>query len=229
MNDENALHKIPPRHSSDKIIAEQEDEQKPLTPARRQRIESVVRQRQRGLMVVMESVWNPHNLAAIARSCDAFGVQQLAFTPGHADDEDIKMAGKLSSASASKWLDYRVFEEDSSSALTSLKSEGWHLVATTLSDRAVGIHDIDFTAMNKIALLVGNEKDGLSQTAQDLADTHMIIPMLGMVRSFNVSVATAIALYEINRQRALSEQDYALPHAEANALLKRWLKREYER
>lgn len=226
MNDENALHKIPPRHSSDKIIAEQEDEQKPLTPARRERIESVVRQRQRGLMVVMEAVWNPHNLAAIARSCDAFGVQEVAYTPRPAVDYDVETAGELSSASASKWLDYRVFEEDSRSALVTLKSDGWHLVATTLSDRAVSIHDIDFTAMDKIALLVGNEKDGLSQTAQNLADTHMIIPMVGMVRSFNVSVATAIALYEISRQRALSERDYALPQAEADTLLKRWLKRE---
>ena len=226
MNNKKTSQELPPRNSSDMIIAAEENETKPLTPERYQRIETVVRQRQRGLMVVMEAVWNPHNLAAIARSCDAFGVQELAFTPRMYREEDIEMAGNLSSASAAKWLDYRVFENDSISALTTLKAEGWHLVATTLSERAVSIHDIDFAAIDRIALLIGNEKDGLSQEAQELADTHIVIPMMGMVRSFNVSVATAISLYEITRQRAQTGRDYGLPQTEADVLLKRWLERE---
>lgn len=199
---------------SDKILAESD-----CTAARKARIADVVRNRQRGLMVVMEDVNNPHNLAAIARSCDAFGVQQIAFTLENHDLFDPVEVGRVSSSSASKWLDYRIFEDGTGSCLRTLQAEGWHVAATAMHEAAQPLQSVDFTQVDQLALLVGNEREGLSPTALEMADSHIYIPMVGMTRSFNVSVATAILLWEITRQRNASEYDFTISEGEAARLI----------
>jgi tRNA (guanosine-2'-O-)-methyltransferase len=190
-----------------------------LSERRLSRVVNVAAHRQRGLMIVMEDVHNPHNLAAIARSCDAFGIQEIAFTMDEENLFDPKEIGKISSASASKWLDYRIFEHGTHAALATLKNEGWHIMATWVNPEAKSIHEIDFTQYEKLALLVGNEHAGISQTAIELADSYMYIPMMGMIESFNVSVAAALSLFEITRQRLASDKDFFLPEDEARKLI----------
>ncbi|MFW5691927.1 MAG: TrmH family RNA methyltransferase [Chloroflexota bacterium] len=201
--------------TSEELLAEEI-----VTERRLERVQSVVANRQRGLMIVMEDVYNPHNLAAIARSCDAFGVQQIAFTVEDHDLFDPLELGKVASSSASKWLDYRIFEEGSRTALTALRLEGWHIAATVVNEKAQSIYDVDFSRFDKLALLVGNEREGLSTTSIKLAHSHIYIPMMGMIRSFNVSVATAVTLAEITRQRKASNRSFTLPPAEAETLLR---------
>ena len=181
-----------------------------LTENRLRRVIETAEKRQRGLMMLMEDVHNPHNLMAIARSCDAFGVQDIAFTMEDENLFDPHEIGKVSSASASKWLDYRIFENGTRDAMTSLKKEGWHIMATWVNPDAKSIYDIDFTQHEKLVLMVGNEHAGISQTAVELADSYMYIPMMGMIESFNVSVAAALSLFEASRQRRASEKDFAL-------------------
>jgi tRNA (guanosine-2'-O-)-methyltransferase len=190
-----------------------------LTERRLKRVVNAAGHRQRGIMVIMEDVHDPHNLAAIARSCDAFGIQEIAFTMEDEKLFDPKETGKISSASASKWLDYRVFENGTRDALTTLKNEGWHIMATWVNPDAKSIHDIDFTHHDKLALLLGNEHAGISQSAIELADSYMYIPMMGMIQSFNVSVAAALSLFEVTRQRLASEKDFFLPKDEARELI----------
>lgn len=192
----------------------------PTTLRRQARIEAVAARRQRGLMVLMEDVYNPHNLAAIARSCDAFGVQDIAFTVADADDFDIHEAGKYTSSGASKWLDYRTFADGTAACLRTLKGEGWHVMATVLADDALSLYDVDFTAphLEKLVVMVGNEKDGISPIGAEMADSRMVIPMQGMIQSFNVSVATALTLAEITRQRRASPRRYTLSDEDAARL-----------
>lgn len=181
-----------------------------LTERRLKRAIETASKRQRGLMMLMEDVHNPHNLMAIARSCDAFGVQDIAFTMEDENLFDPQQIGKVSSASASKWLDYRIFEGGTRNAMTTLKDEGWHIMATWVNPEAKSIYEIDFTAYDKLALMVGNEHAGISQTAVELADSYMYIPMMGMIESFNVSVAAALSLFEASRQRRASDKDFSL-------------------
>lgn len=190
------------------------------TDKRIQRINYAAHHRQRGLMVVMEDVVNPHNLAAIARSCDAFGIQQIAFTTNNdvLFEQKLEDIGMVSSSSASKWLDYRIFEGGTRECLTTLQSEGWHVLATVAGDDVLSLYDADLTQYDKLAILVGNERRGISQMAIDLADSHITIPMYGMIRSFNVSVATAITLSEITRQRDVSETDFRVSDEEATRI-----------
>lgn len=190
-----------------------------LSENRLKRVVDTASHRQSGLMVIMEDVHNPHNLAAIARSCDAFGIQEIAFTMENENLFDPKEVGKISSASASKWLDYRIFENGTHDALTTLKSEGWHIIATWVNPEAESIHEIDFTQYDKLALMLGNEHSGISQTAIELADSYMYIPMMGMIESFNVSVAAALSLFEVTRQRLASEKDFFFPKDDARELI----------
>jgi tRNA (guanosine-2'-O-)-methyltransferase len=207
----------------DEFLAQVNDYQ--VVEGRMKRFVSVALQRQRGLMVFMEEVYNPHNLAAIARTCDAFGVQQLAFLLQNPENFDIE-AIDITARSAFKWLDYRMFTDGIEPALSTLKAEGWHIAATWINDAAAGLYDVDFTLYDKLVLLIGNEHTGLSQKALDLADSYIYIPMQGFIQSFNVSVATAICLYEITRQRRASDKSFMLDTDSARALIQDFLKRE---
>lgn len=150
--------------------------------------------RQTDLTVLAENVYKPHNLSAILRSCDAVGIGTV-----HA----VNPTGGVptyndTSASAHKWVDL-VVHADINGAVDTMRESGKQVLAAHLSDRAVDFREVDYTVPT--AVILGNEKDGVSQRAASLADRHIIIPMLGMVQSLNVSVAAAVILFEAQRQR----------------------------
>ncbi len=168
-----------------------------LTERRLAKIERVVRARQHSLRVVMENIHDPHNVSAIFRSCDAVGVPKvtLLYTV-----EDFPKISKVSSSSANKWIEKERFN-DTKTCFDSLRKEGFKIYSTLLDERAENIYDIDFT--EKIAIVMGNEHRGVSEEAAALSDKTVYIPMRGMIQSLNVSVATAVILYEAQRQRTL--------------------------
>lgn len=198
-----------------------------LTDRRRERLVEVAGRRRKGLMVLMEDVHNPHNLMAIARSCDAFGLQDVAFTLENPDLFNPRSIGKLSSATASKWLDWRIFDEGGTArALQTLKAEGWTVLATVAeTDDTQVLYDVDLASIPKLIVMVGNEHAGLSPAALAGADLHVTIPMEGMIRSLNVSVATAIVLAEVTRQRRAAGRDERISAEDANSLLQRLVER----
>ncbi len=168
-----------------------------LTERRLEKITRVVKARQYSLRVVMENVHDPHNVSAIFRSCDAVGVPKvtLLYTV-----EDFPKISKVSSSSANKWIEKERFN-DTKVCFDSLRKEGFKIYSTMLDENAESIYDIDFT--EKIAIVMGNEHRGVSDEAAKLSDKTIYIPMRGMIQSLNVSVATAVILYEAQRQRAL--------------------------
>ncbi|MCY3779198.1 MAG: RNA methyltransferase [Chloroflexi bacterium] len=169
------------------------------TDARLNKLKQVAAQRQSGFTVVIEDVFDPHNLGAIARSCDAFGIQEINVIFEEQPAFDPKEVGKNSSTATNKWLNYRI-HHSTERALRALKTEGWRLVATMLDPAAQPIYQADL-CQPKIALLFGNEKTGLSATAMNMADQLVTIPMAGIAQSMNVSVSAALAIYEVTSQR----------------------------
>ena len=169
------------------------------TEERLNKLSRVAARRQSGLTLVIEDVFDPHNLGAIARSCDAFGVQQIHVIFEQQPAFDPKEVGKNSSTATNKWLEYHI-HHDTETALHVLKRDGWQLAATVLHPDAVPIHEADLCPP-KLALLLGNEKTGLSATAIAQADQLLTIPMVGIAQSMNVSVTAALALYEVTAQR----------------------------
>ena len=169
------------------------------TDERVNKLKRVAAQRQAGLTVVIEDVFDPHNLGAIARSCDAFGIQEINIIFDTHPEFDPKDVGKNSSTATNKWLNYRI-HHDSERALRTLKDEGWLIVAAALDPKAESIFQADLSHP-RLALLLGNEKEGLSAKALEMADRLLTIPMQGIAQSMNVSVSAALFLYEATRQR----------------------------
>ena len=165
-----------------------------VTFSRLRRIAGVLKKRQPDLVVVMENIKNPHNVSAILRSCDAFGIQDVYVIK----QEKVLGVSKRVSSGAHKWLDIHFFS-DTESCLKYLKDHGFKIYVTHLSSEAIDIRRADFT--KKVAIVVGSELEGVSDSALKYADLNIIIPIVGFVQSFNVSVATAIILYEAFRQR----------------------------
>ncbi len=164
------------------------------TPERAARVFEVLRRRQTDLTVVAEDVYKPHNLSAMLRSCDAVGIPEV-----HA----VRPTGGVptydaTSASAHRWVDLRV-HGSLDAAWDTLRARGMQVLAAHFSDAAVDYRDVDYT--RPTAVLFGNERSGVTDAAAARADAHVVIPMLGMVPSLNVSVATAVVLFEAQRQR----------------------------
>lgn len=98
-----------------------------------------------------------------------------------------------------KWLDVKVYDK-TEVALSGLKKQGFSVVAVHKSERSADFRNIDYC--QKTAVLFGAELFGVSEVAAEMADSHVSIPMMGMVESYNVSVAAAIILLEAQRQRS---------------------------
>lgn len=166
---------------------------RPTTVRRFRRIRAVLERRQPGLTVLMDRVHKPHNFSAVLRSCDAVGVFEAHLVP----TEAFHAKGGIASGSH-RWVRIRR-HQDTSGALAWLREGGFHLVAAHPARDAVDYREVDYTVPT--ALLLGTELDGLSDEAVAGADVRVRVPMAGMVRSLNVSVAAAIVLYEAQSQR----------------------------
>ena len=166
-----------------------------ITPERAERIRSVLAMRQRDLALVMDNIWDPHNVSAILRSCDAFGLFRVHL---YYTAEKWPELGKKSSASAKKWVE-RVGHTDAGEMLEGFRSQGVQVIRTGFSATARPLYDFDFT--KPTAVILSNEHRGASPELIESVSEELYIPMQGMVQSLNVSVAAAVILYEAHSQR----------------------------
>ncbi len=187
------------------------------TNTRLNKFKDIAAKRQSGLIVVLEDIHDPHNAAAILRTCDGLGIQTVYFIFENEKAYNPKKVGKASSSSANKWLDFTVFHS-TQACIAQLKKEDYTIVATALSPKAHTVFEAQLTD-DKLALMVGNEHTGLSTYAVEHADKQLMIPMLGFVQSLNVSVATALILAEIIKKRNNSGKDFHLTQKEQKALI----------
>ncbi|HEY3445278.1 MAG TPA: RNA methyltransferase [Myxococcales bacterium] len=187
-----------------------------LLDERRRRIEEVVALRTRSLAVVLEDLEDPHNVAAVLRSCEAFGIQEVhAITRNYAFHPNPKIT-----QGAEKWLDLSLYREPER-CLSLLKQRGYLLAATHLSDDAISLFDLPVD--RPVALIFGTEKVGVSPEMLSRCDVRFKIPMLGFSQSFNISVATAICLSHLvfKRLEKLGKTG-DLPEAEQQAMRERF-------
>lgn len=165
------------------------------TPGRVEKIKEVLLKRQPDLNVIIENIHDPHNVSAIFRTCDAVGVNKIHLLY---HIEKFPRLNNTSSSSASKWVDFDKYN-NVDECFENLKSQGFKIYASTLNAEAKELYKLDLTG--KVALLFGNEHRGVSEDAVDKSDGSFYIPMKGMVQSLNASVAAAVTLYEVLRQR----------------------------
>lgn len=164
-----------------------------MTPERLARIRKVLDRRQPDLTMVTDFVHKQRNLSAIVRNCDAVGVMQVFAAIG---DEDYR-AFRGTTMGSHLWVKVTPCG-DINDALEPLSAQGVQTVAAHLGDEAIDYREVDYT--RPTAIVMGAEKRGLSTAAQRV-DHCVTIPMVGMVGSLNVSVASGIILAEAQRQR----------------------------
>ena len=165
-----------------------------MTPERYYKIKAVLDKRQPDLGVLMENVNKAHNLAAIIRSCDAVGVLDAHAVSRY---ESIRIRQKAASGS-SKWVRLNL-HSSLDCAIKKLKTSNHQVLAVHVDPSAIDYREVDYC--KPTVLLMGEELEGLTQNAIQHADASIKIPMLGMVQSLNVSVATALILYQAMAQR----------------------------
>lgn len=165
-----------------------------MRPQRVSVIKNTLDKRQPDLTMVMENVRKPHNLAAVARTLEAIGGMDI-----HAITSLTSIhLSQMAAGGVRKWIKVNL-HQSTGQALDNLKQQGFQIIATTLCETSKDFRDIDYTTPT--AILVGEELEGISNQAVMMANEKVTIPMAGMVQSLNVSVASALILYEAYRQR----------------------------
>jgi tRNA (guanosine-2'-O-)-methyltransferase len=165
-----------------------------MNPDRFARIRAALVRRQPDLAVVMDGVHKSHNFSAILRNCDAAGVLEAHVVP---PNRRLNVY-KGSSGGTKKWVTV-TRHEDIASALGQVRQQGFTIVAAHPSPESTDYRKVDFT--RPTAIMMGAELHGVSPAGLELADEHVSLPMMGMVHSLNVSVATSLLLFEALRQR----------------------------
>jgi tRNA (guanosine-2'-O-)-methyltransferase len=182
-----------------------------LTEERRARIEQVVAGRTYSVVPVLEGVHDLGNVNAVLRSAEGlgFGAAHLVNLQGDAGAwaasraTGTPLAGTVrparrQSQGADKWVDLDLWREPAA-AVDQLRQRGYRVVATHLSADAVPIEAVDFRTPT--ALVLGNEREGVSGELLAAADLNCVLPIDGFIQSYNISVAAALALYHARADR----------------------------
>jgi tRNA (guanosine-2'-O-)-methyltransferase len=154
--------------------------------ARRDRLLEVVHRRLGSVAVVFDAPHDPHNGAAVVRSCEAFGVHAVHVVESR---EEFLLATTVA-RSAEKWVDMRLHKKGAS-AIEALVRDGFELVAARADGSLV---PEDLKHIPRLALVLGNERDGISEELLAACTRSVRVPMRGFVESLNVSVTAAILL-----------------------------------
>ncbi len=151
--------------------------------------------------LLIDNVWDPHNVSAVARTADGLGLSQINLYYTYNEFPDLQRLGKKTSASANLWMRFERIE-DLSDFVTLKKSQGFVFLGADVRNSAKQLPQFQFP--EKCVILLGAESQGMSPELQSVCDEFIYIPMVGMVTSYNVSVAAAIILYEVFRQKGQS-------------------------
>lgn len=189
------------------------------TKKRIDKVKKILSLRQPDLRVVLEDVLNTHNASAVIRTCDAAGILYVDIISRSKESFPINEA---ISTRAEKWINLSNYSSPSE-CFGALKKKGFKIAATHLGEDSLLYTALDYT--QPIAIAFGNESEGISQEALELADFRIMIPMIGMVQSLNLSVSVGIILYEAMKQRR--EKGFykkrRLPSEKFEKYYKKWL------
>lgn len=188
-----------------------------VTDNRLRRFNEVIAHRTRHITVVLEDIYQPHNAAAVLRSCDCFGIQDVhvienknRFKP----NPDVEL-GSL------KWISLHTYQS-TSDCIAFLRRNGYRIIVTSPHRNDCTIEELDIS--EKCALFFGTEMRGVTPLASEQADAFVKIPMVGFTESLNLSVSAAIALYILTCRLKKSNINWKLTEEEILDVKLQWLK-----
>lgn len=184
-------------------------------------IEQVLSKRTKYLTVVLEDIFKPHNASAVIRTCDCFGLQDIHVI----EKTNQYKVNPFVTRGASQWVDlHKYFQAGKNSVETcfdTLRKNGYKIYGTSPASTSISIYDLQPT--EKLALVFGNEHEGISEDVKAKADGLVHIPMLGFTDSYNISVAASIFLYDlVKKADSLNIPDFYLSEKEKNMLRMKW-------
>jgi tRNA (guanosine-2'-O-)-methyltransferase len=181
------------------------------------RFEKVLSQRTDRIVPVFENMHKPYNAAAVVRTCDALGVAYAHFI----EAESTALFSRGISKGAQNWLDVSTYDSRDA-CLDRLRSEGFVFAATCFDENAIAPEELPLD--EKIAVIFGNEKHGISAEALAACKYRIAIPMYGFVDSFNISVAAGILFYvHLSRVRQLPVEEWQLSRPQKKKLMRSWI------
>lgn len=192
-----------------------------LTSDRKEVMNSTLDNRTRHLTIAIEDIYHPHNASAVVRTCDAFGIQDVHIIENR---NKYQMNPKVALGSG-QWVNiikHNTAEYNSVSCIDHLKKKGYKIIATTPHTDDISLYDLDIE--EPVALIFGNEKDGISEGVRENADGFMRIPMYGFAESFNISVSAAICLSVLTEKLRQMKIDWQLSDEEKKLILFEWTK-----
>ena len=171
---------------------------------------------------VLENIYQEHNASAVLRSCESFGLQSL-----HVIEKDNTYRVQRDIArGAGRWVDMHNYSDETPTVtcLKALKEQGYKIVATTPHQSAYTINNIPLD--QKMALVYGTEKWGISDEVREMADEYVSIPMYGFTESFNISVSAAVIMHTLRSRLEESENiNWRMTPEETVALKIKWCER----
>jgi len=183
--------------------------------------ENVLNERTRHITVAIEDIYQPHNASAVLRTCDCFGIQDVHIIE---NNNKYNINPKVALGSA-KWLTmkkHNELENNSLACINHLKKQGYTIVATTPHTDDVTLDELPLD--KPIALVFGNEKEGISDIVRENADAFMRIPMYGFTESFNISVSAAVCLNVLANKIRTLDLDWNISAEEKLELKLNWVK-----
>jgi len=201
-----------------------------LTEERLEKFKRAVKRRQNNLTVILENVHDHHNISAVLRTCDSVGIKEIfvLYTQPNLTADHLKLNKRVSSG-ARRWVNVN-FYSDTSACFAHVKRNYQKIYSTHLEESPTSLYSLDLT--QSVALLFGNEHDGVSEESLAYSDGNFIIPQMGLVHSLNISVACAVTVYEAFRQRDLKgmyEENAPMSEGQQKALLDTFLERQLNR
>lgn len=192
-----------------------------ITDHKKSVIERVLAKRTRYFTVVLEDIFKPHNASAVIRTCDCFGLQDIHVI----EKTNQYKVNPYVTRGASQWVDlHKYFREDGSSVVScfdSLREKGYKIYGTSPDPSSISVYDLQ--PDQKLALVFGNEHEGISEEVKSKSDGLVHIPMLGFTDSFNISVSASIFLYDlVKKAENLGIEDFHLSENEKNQLRMKW-------
>jgi len=191
-----------------------------IMPRRIWRCLDLLDQRLDGLVVAAEAVCRRHNVSAILRSAEAFGLHEA-----HLISNDF-VPSLGAAKGAERWLDLK-FHETTEGWVQIMRSRGHKIYVADLSEDAFTPESVPVD--KPLAVLFGGELAGVSTTARNLADGVISVPMVGVTQSLNVSVAAAVVLNRLAQRRRQIPGCIGIQGDRRADFVREFIEREYAR
>lgn len=194
-----------------------------VTPNRINRFEEILKLRTRYISLALEDIYQSHNISAVLRTCECFGIQDVHII----ENANKFVVNPEIVLGASNWLSIYQYNQAYSKSLEAIqfiKKMGYKIVATSLHHKSVALEDFNIE-MGPFAIFFGTELTGLSKEMINHADYFLKIPLFGFTESFNISVSAGIILHHLNWKLRKSKINWHLSQEEKLSIMLDWLKK----